>query len=258
MLDLERLKELLVQYKRNFSETWKEEKYKWEAVKCFQDNWDLNAADFADMLGRSLEKTGNLLRSGQNFPRKMITDFAASDPEEVRAMFLSLYDETKDVYDRIAAFKAKSEELLEKYGNPDMHHFQNENSISAYLWLKFPDKYYLYKFEVAKAAALRLGVDCHFVKGRFSDNIHNFIQMYDEINAVLKKDQELVNLFRSQFTNTCYPDPELKTLTMDFCYIISKYPQVPSADDPIKPSEKIPSNEEAPKNYWWLNANPKI
>lgn len=258
MLDLERLKELLVQYKRNFSETWKEEKYKWEAVKCFQDNWDLNSADFADMLGRSLEKTGNLLRSGQNFPRKMITDFAASDPEEVRAMFLSLYDETKDVYDRIAAFKAKSEELLEKYGNPDMHHFQNENSISAYLWLKFPDKYYLYKFEVAKAAALRLGVDCHFVKGRFSDNIHNFIQMYDEINAVLKKDQELVNLFRSQFTNTCYPDPELKTLTMDFCYIISKYPQVPSADDPIKLSEKIPSNEEAPKNYWWLNANPKI
>ena len=258
MLDLERLEELLVQYKRNFSETWKEEKYKWEAVKCFQDNWDLNAADFADMLGRSLEKTGNLLRSGQNFPRKMITDFAASDPVEVRAMFLSLYDETKDVYDRIAAFKAKSEELLEKYGNPDMHHFQNENSISAYLWLKFPDKYCLYKFEVAKAAALRLGVDCHFVKGRFSDNIHNFIQMYDEINAVLKKDQELVNLFRSQFTNTCYPDPELKTLTMDFCYIISKYPQAPSADDPIKPSEKIPSNEEAPKNYWWLNANPKI
>lgn len=47
MFDKSRLKEAIVKYKEDFvSSQWKEEKYKWEAVKCFQDNWDVNAAEF--------------------------------------------------------------------------------------------------------------------------------------------------------------------------------------------------------------------
>lgn len=58
MFDKFRLKDVLVKYKQDFIPTqWGNEKYKWEAVKCFQDNWDVNAADFADMLTRSLAKT---------------------------------------------------------------------------------------------------------------------------------------------------------------------------------------------------------
>ena len=62
MFDKFRLKDVLVQYKKDFVATqWGNEKYKWEAVKCFQDNWDVNAEDFVDMLNRSLAKTFNLL-----------------------------------------------------------------------------------------------------------------------------------------------------------------------------------------------------
>lgn len=51
MFDKFRLKEVLVQYKKDFlPKHWEDEKYKWEAVKCFQDNWDVKAEDFADML----------------------------------------------------------------------------------------------------------------------------------------------------------------------------------------------------------------
>ncbi len=118
MFEQFRLTEVLVQYKQNFvSKLWGEEKYKWEAVKWFQDNWDVNAPDFAEMLNRSLDKTYNLLASANNFPKGMIVGFAKSAPEEVRAMFLSLYDESKDVYERINAFKMQSTVLLEKYGN---------------------------------------------------------------------------------------------------------------------------------------------
>ena len=35
---------------------WPEEKYKWEAVQCFQLNWDVNSADFAQMLTKALAK----------------------------------------------------------------------------------------------------------------------------------------------------------------------------------------------------------
>ena len=224
MFDKFRLKDVLVKYKQNFVSTqWGNEKYKWEAVKCFQDNWDVNAADFAEMLTHSLAKTYNLLASMNNFPARMITGFAKTAPEEVRAMFIELFDENKDVYERIDAFKMQSSILLEKYGNGAGQHYQYENAISTYLWLRYPDKYYIYKFSEIRTVADELESNYRFKKGAYADNIRNFYKLYDEICEELKQDTELVSLFKSQLTATCYPDPELKTLTFDVGFYISRY-----------------------------------
>lgn len=224
MFDQFRLKDVLVAYKQNFvAKQWGDEKYKWEAVKWFQDNWDVNAPDFAEMLNRSLDKTFNLLASNNNFPKGMIVGFAKSAPEEVRAMFIALFDESKDVFERMDAFKMQSSILLEKYGNGAAQHYQYENAISTYLWLRYPDKYYIYKFGEVKTVASELESDYRFKKGAYADNIRNFLKLYDEISAALKEDIELVNLFQSQLTDTCYPDPELKTLTIDVGFYISRY-----------------------------------
>ena len=218
------LKDVLVQYKQNFvSKLWGEEKYKWEAVKWFQDNWDVNAPDFAEMLNCALDKTYNLLASANNFPKGRIVDFAKSAPKEVRAMFIALFDESKDVFERMDAFKLQSTVLLEKYGNGAAQHYQYENAISAYLWLRYPDKYYIYKFGEVKTVASELESDYHFKKGVYADNIRNFLKLYDEISIALKADTELVNLLQSQLTDTCYPDPKLKTLTIDVGFYISRY-----------------------------------
>ena len=224
MIDQQRLEDVLVAYKHIFvAKQWGEEKYKWEAVKWFQDNWDVNATDFAEMLNRSLDKTFNLLASNNNFPKGMIVGFAKSAPEEVRAMFIALFDESKDVFERMDAFKMQSSILLEKYGNGAAQHYQYENAISTYLWLRYPDKYYIYKFGEVKTVASELESDYRFKKGAYADNIRNFLKLYDEISAALKEDTELVNLFQSQLTDTCYPDPELKTLTIDVGFYISRY-----------------------------------
>ena len=48
MFDQLRLKEVITAYKQVFvSKQWGDEKYKWEAVRWFQDNWDniLNVSD---------------------------------------------------------------------------------------------------------------------------------------------------------------------------------------------------------------------
>ena len=183
----------------------------------------MNAPDFAEMLNRSLDKTFNLLASNNNFPKGMIVGFAKSAPEEVRAMFIALFDESKDVFERMDAFKIQSSILLEKYGNGAAQHYQYENAISTYLWLRYPDKYYIYKFGEVKTVASELESDYRFKKGAYADNIRNFLKLYDEISAALKEDTELVNLFQSQLTDTCYPDPELKTLTIDVGFYISRY-----------------------------------
>lgn len=224
MFEQYRLKNVLEEYKQNFvSKQWRDEKYKWEAVKWFQDNWNVNAQDFVEMLSRSLDKTFNLLASNNNFPKGMIVGFAKAAPEEVRSMFIALFDESKDVFERIDAFKFQSSILLEKYGNGAAQHYQYENAISTYLWLRYPDKYYIYKFGEVKTVASELEADFQFKKGAYADNIRNFLRLYDEISATLKEDTELVNLFQSQLTETCYPDPELKTLTIDVGFYISRY-----------------------------------
>lgn len=223
MINKFRLKDVLTQYKKDFIPLqWANEKYKWEAVKCFQDNWDINARDFADMLSRSLAKTYNLLASVNHFPARMITRFAKAAPEEVRSMFIDLFDERREVYERIEAFKIRSSVLLEQYGDGAGQHYQYENAITVYLWLRYPDKYYIYKFGEMKSVADELESDCRFKKGAYADNIRNFYKLYDELCEELRQDTELISLFKRQRTDSCYPDPQLRTLTADVGFYISR------------------------------------
>ena len=138
-------------------------------------------------------------------------------------MFIELFDESKDVYERIDSFKQKSNILLEKYGNGAAQHYQYENTICTYLWLRYPDKYYIYKLGEIKAVSSELESDYLFKKGAYADNIRNFLTFYNEICTELQQDDELKNLLASQITGTCYPDPELRTLTIDVGFFISRY-----------------------------------
>lgn len=259
-----RLKEALRQYKKDFVAThWSEEKYKWEAVKCFQDNWDIHAADFEGMLSQSLSKTSNLLASTNNFPAGMIIEFAYAAPEEVRAMYMDLFDESKDVFRRIESFKKQSSILLKKYKSSAKQHYQHENAITTYLWLRYPDKYYVYKYSEARSVSNKLGSNYKFKKGSYADNLKSFYDFYNEIRESLKRDSTLIDLFKSQLTDDCYPDSELRTLTFDVGFYISRNIPKPAAkesnqadSDAMEFTEKPKSSEE--HRYWWLNANPKI
>jgi len=223
MIDKLRLQEVLAKYKEVFeTELWPEEKYKWEAVKCFQDNWKIDAEDFADMLTRSLAKTFNLLSSMNNYPAKMIQTFAKAAPEEVRAMFIALFDENQNVIERILEFKNKSSVLLEKYGNDANQHYQYENAVSTYLWLRYPDKYYIYKLSEIKAVCEELNSDYTFKKGAYADNLRNFYKLYNEIREELEIDTDLSKLLESNLNENCYADSKLCTMTIDVGFYISR------------------------------------
>ena len=61
MINNEKIQIALKSYKEAFSERWVDEKFKWEAVKWFQDHWDINAENFSEMFAVSTEKTAGLL-----------------------------------------------------------------------------------------------------------------------------------------------------------------------------------------------------
>lgn len=230
MFDKERFNFALENYKKDFPTWWQEEKYKWEAVKCFKDNWNIDAVNFEEMIRRSISKTYNLLSSANNLPAQTITEFAKHYPDEVRKMFIFLFDESKSVYSRIENFISVSDELLKKYSanpkakykNTMKQHYQRHNAISTYLWLKYPDKYYIYKFTEVKTVSEFLKSNFSFKKGAYENNLTNFYEFYNEICAELKKDKKFSAILRNKLIDIYYNDSELKTITADFGFYISR------------------------------------
>lgn len=53
-MNTQKVKNIIKLYKQHFEEIHKGEIYKWEAVKCFQDNWDIDAQLFPEMLDSAL------------------------------------------------------------------------------------------------------------------------------------------------------------------------------------------------------------
>lgn len=183
--DIEKMQIILAEYKRRFKpELWANEDYKWIAVKTFQTNWNCEATNFAEMLEASLKDTDNLLTSSRRFARGMIIEYATLFPEDVRAMFINLFDESIDVYERINSFIVKSDELLPRWSairnKPDGRmHFQNINAVTTYLWLRYPDKYYIFKFGIVKTVSEKLGSNYTFKKGAHSENVRSFLNSPD-------------------------------------------------------------------------------
>ena len=224
MFDKKRFELALANYKKDFSTRWESEKYKWEAVKIFQDNWDVQAENFTDMLKNSIpEKIKSGLRKFVYIASLgLIEHLAKNDSESVKRMFINLFDENKAPFERIDNFQKSSEELQKKYPkggtNPP-----GANEISAYLWLRYPDKYYVYnEIRIKKYIMKALQSNYTFRDKDYANNFRNGYDFYNEICTELKKDNEIINILKSHITDTCYSDPKLKTLTIDFCYYISE------------------------------------
>lgn len=211
---------VLEEYKKDFEKNWREESYKWEAIQTFQNNWDENATDFPGMLNRALSKTDNLLDSSRRFPRATILEFAQSNPGVVKNMFLELFNEDKGLTYRIKKFKAAASALA-KRTNKKAH--QDENSITVYLWLRYPDKYYIYKYTETRNACLRVGSSVEIKYGLGTINVKRALATYNLIRERVSADSELKSLFEQKVLSNSiyYPDPELVTLTDDIGYYIS-------------------------------------
>jgi len=230
MIDKRKLQLILQDYKKDFPKLfWTDkqnnEKYKWVAVKHFQVNWDIDADDFLEMFTQATAKTENLLAAMNYFPRGMIIEFCKAAPEDVRQMFRDLFDESKSVVTRIETFIKESERLRTTYQPADgwKSHYQNTNSITTYLWLMYPDKYYIYKYSECRAVANEISNDYKPTKGAKPETLIGAFGLYDEIADFLDTDSELVQMVRTALDDTCYADPKLRTVAIDVGFYISRH-----------------------------------
>lgn len=238
-IDQEKLQRLVEEYKSDFKENIPLELYKWEAVKHFQDNWDIDSEDFPAMLSRSLSKTANLLASMSNFPRKMIEKYATLYTEEIKELFSILFDESLDLKERIDTFIAGIEQVHKKWDvKGGRNHYQTFNVVSTYLWLRYPNKYYIYKPSVAKILFDKLGIEIKLTPLKANAVIKTY-ELYDSISNHLLEDQELKAMFEEVITPSCYPDNLMRTATVDLGYYLKK-----------KKATTVTSSKATEKKYW--------
>lgn len=224
MFNQEKLAAVIAAYKEYFPEHWKDEMYKWEAIQHFQKHWDVNAENFLEMFMEATDKTFNLLANMNNYPRGMIKAFATADAEAVRGMFINLFDESKNLAERIEQFQASADEMRVKYDDGTWRqHYQGENAITTYLWLKYPDKYYIYKYSEVRAFAKAVDSDFIPKKGGSTFNVEGGLKLYNEVREIIKQDPEMDKLLKDGLKDSCYPDPEKVTMTIDVGFFVSRF-----------------------------------
>ena len=215
-MDKTKFTEILSEYKRDFPQRWQDEMYKWQNIKQFQENWNANAENFHDMLEKALPHT-NLLNSAQFFPRLMILEFANIVPDIVRQMFNNLFDESQDLKKRITEFISSAEKIRTEYGDWKSH-YQYENVVSIYLWLKYPEKYFIYKYSECRNFAELLQNEFIPKKGNAENNVLGCFDFYSQLTALIKEDKEMVEMFKNAITPECYPDKNYNTLIADIVF----------------------------------------
>lgn len=204
------------------------ETYKWEIVQSFQEEFDLESDDFAEMLNSLWRKSENLIDNSTQLPFFALVDYARNEPETVRDMFAALYeDDGGDLalrQKKIDQFIAKTEELREKYKPDSWRYVNDQRSVMSYLFLHDPDHNYLYKSTQAHEFA-----DCVEFYDDWGSGTNFKLPVYyrmcDELVEALRSSEKLMAKNEERFKKgrNLYPDEALHILCFDMIYSSQVY-----------------------------------
>lgn len=217
------------------------EQYKWEALMYFQNTFDINASNFPQMLENALSKTANLLTSRNYYPKKVLIDIARVFPEETREAFTRLYDESADISTRINEFKGFGKnKTKEKDPDKNLSSYQDERSISVYLALKYPEKYFLFKSRMVSSFCNKMGI--RLLKDK--EPLLQYWELAEEIKKELLQDQRIQEHI-SKLPAGISKDANINLLVQDFVWIVSQ-----KQEKNIYVAENSAENKPANKKYW--------
>ncbi len=252
MINEDKMKLILDGYKPYFHDEWVKngEIFKWQMVKQFNQSWESDATNFYERFTNATKDTDILLVSGHAFPRLMIQRFAKADDAATKAMFDALFDESHDLEERINQFRETSEAIRAKYDDGTWKsHFQNTNAISTYLWLRYPNKYYVYKYEFVREIARYLEEPEIPKKDGSVQSMLAGFHLYDEICEYLKKDKKTISMVESALNETCDKDVAYHTLTFDICFYIKRFYLEAPNHAPAIPNEPKLQNEYKKEDF---------
>ena len=251
-INIDKLKNAIISYKRQFNRIKEEETYKWIAINYFQEHFNPDAEDFRAMLTLALKKEVNLL-SGPHYSAKAgILKLAEYEPEFVRTMFKDLFDENVPVIQRIKAFRQSAVECNERHNPESSGADQSYRAITTYLFFMYPFKYSMYMPSKFSKVAEFLEYEIFSDYGAIG-RVEEYFDMTEQIYDYIKTDSELVNLNRSRLNVNCYQDPVNHVLAEDLNWFIFR--QYEDGLLPIDEDNDLDENDNSEQSdevsdYW--------
>lgn len=239
------LRPLIDQYISHWNDFIDYEEYKWKAVKHFQQHYSDSDKDVSYWISTIFAENSNLLIAPKYFPLGMLLDFAKVRPVEMKDMLRGLYDESVDVKDRIKSFietfeKNVKELTKEGYRNWDetTQTYQDAHAISVYLSLKYPNKYYIYKWSIFRDFAKMIGYKR--IEKKPFEKMYEFNKMCDNVKTELLSRLDFTESYKAWLNRNDYRDPNFNILTQDFIYSIVRHhnPDAFGKKEKIKPLAK--------------------
>jgi len=219
---------LLDQYKKNLdlmNDSTHDEIYKWDAVRYFQDNWDVDEDNFSVMFENAVSQGMNLI-SVNSFPVEGIIECAKYDEETVRMMFREFFAEDggdlKIREEKIQDFIDQSEELRKQFAKDRWRYAQDYCSVIAYLAMYSPDDNYLYHPEAVQRLSECVETGKEVGNGK-NFSLIKYYSFCDQIREAIEHDKEIIQRHNEFLRDSSYPDHSHHILTYDFIRGITEY-----------------------------------
>ena len=168
-----------------------DEVYKWQAIKHFEQHWDINAPDFYDMFKEAFRKKDNLV---DYRPFGILEALGENYPTKLKELLGIVYG-ADDFYTKLGKCRTFTENVIDDLKEKSNTNFStkiDERTLSFLLTLKFPNEYTFYKRDIYTKLCDYLGE-----VSRKERKYEHFIELLTEIT-------------------TYFNNPELKQLTSNF------------------------------------------
>ena len=228
------LRPFIQDYRNNFFDWICElELYKWKAFKHFKENCYKEYDSIGEWIYEVFSKADNLLSSRNYFPLRMLNRFSCDggEPAQLQELFTDLLRAGQmpthtTVRDFINGTKSIMQTMASRgfkdwRGRKNLNSYQDVHAVSVYLSMFYPNNFYIYKFGIFKDFAQKVGYTIE--KHNAIDRLFEYQRLCEIVKEELKKDADLIELYRAWLKNNDYEDDEFCLLTQDFIYALARH-----------------------------------
>ena len=179
----EKIKELIQHYVTFLLEdpSNKYEVYKWQAIKHFQQHWNIEASNFYEMFKEAFRKRGNLVYQNSF---SFLDALGKYFPEQLRSLFLIVYG-ADDFYIKLDKAKTFVEnnigKLRKKLDKENFNHQFDERTLSFLLTMQNPNEETFYKSTLYIQLCKYLGITSQ-KEGKYKHYIALLFQIIPFLN----------------------------------------------------------------------------
>jgi len=208
--NIDPVKDLIDKYKTHLRQNGlKGEDYKWKLLAQFKGRPNTDAEDFSKEI-RGINFSNLIYHNGIAVAHHLLR----IDSELYREYFKELFDETKDLQERVTNFNKKTLTMYRREEKRLSHH-QDERTIATFLTFHNPDKYTFFKDSFYRKYCELIGTK---PKARGEKYIH-YLELVDTlISEYITTDNELISLVNKSLPADAFPDSNHRVLAQDILF----------------------------------------